>query len=155
MNVPLREGFVLNQPPQPGAPRSVNAEPIAPGIPPSPGPQPPEIEPSPAEKPEIQSIDEWPKRVKILHRKVANDRGELVEEIKLREPRAADINRWGNPCRLSNEGEILMDERKMTYMISALSGLLPQTIELMDTRDWNSVAYRLRPFFLPELEAWL
>jgi hypothetical protein len=154
MNVPLREGFVLNQPPQPGAPRSEYPDPIAPGIPPSPVVAPPEIERSPAEKPEIQSIDEWPKVVKILHRKVANERGELVTEVRFREPRAADINRWGNPCRLSNEGEILMDERKMTYMISALSGLLPLTIELLDTRDWNSLAYRLRPFFLPELEAW-
>jgi len=27
-------------------------------------------------------------------------------------------------------------------------------IEQMDTRDWNSVAYRLRRFFLPDPGAW-
>jgi hypothetical protein len=154
----MREGFV-----QPGAApttrpisNAVEHESTAPGLPPSPGPLPPEIEPSPAEVPQAAPVTEvWPKVCKILHRQIFNERGEPIKQVSLREPRAADINRWGNPCRLSNEGEIIIDERKMTFMISALSGILPQIVEMMDPRDWNSVAYRLRPFFLPELEAWL
>ena len=42
----------------------------------------------------------------------------------------------------------------MTYMIAAPSGVLPPFIEEMDPRDWNSCAYRLRRFFLPDPAAW-
>ena len=38
----------------------------------------------------------------------------------------------------------------MTLMMAALSGILPPFLERMDPRDWNSCAYRLRGFFLPD-----
>jgi hypothetical protein len=52
------------------------------------------------------------------------------------------------------DGEIIIEERKMTYIMGALCGVLPPLLEMMDTRDWNSCAYRLRKFFLPDLRAW-
>ena len=67
--------------------------------------------------------------------------------MSLREPRAGDINRYGNPVRVNQDGDVIIDERKMTYMMAALSGILPPFIEEMDPRDWNSCAYRLRAFF--------
>jgi hypothetical protein len=71
-----------------------------------------------------------------------------------REPTAGDINRYGNPCRIDVTGEVLIDEQKMTRVIASLSGILPPLIDAMDPRDWNSCAYRLRSFFLPEVAAW-
>ena len=74
--------------------------------------------------------------------------------LENREPRAGDINRYGNPIRVNQEGDVIIDERKMSYMIAALSGILPPFIDEMDPRDWNSCAYRLRRFFLPDPAAW-
>jgi hypothetical protein len=52
------------------------------------------------------------------------------------------------------DGEIIIEERKMTYIMGALCGILPPLLEQMDPRDWNSCAYRLRKFFLPDLRGW-
>lgn len=147
MNVnPKREGFVDDQAkPEP--------EIIAPSGGKTRAMPPPEIEPSPAELPPLEQ-DEWPIVVKLLYRPIRNNRGEDIKEVSLREPRAGDINRYGNPIRVNQEGDVIIDERKMTYMIAALSGVLPPFIEEMDPRDWNSCAYRLRRFFLPDPAAW-
>jgi hypothetical protein len=114
---------------------------------------PPELEKSPAELPPLD-LDRWPIKVKLLYKPIKNNRGEEVREVSLREPKASDINRYGNPVRINNDNEIVIDERKMTYMMAALTEILPPMIEQMDPRDWNSVAYRLRRFFLPDLAAW-
>ncbi|TYL87442.1 phage tail assembly protein [Bradyrhizobium cytisi] len=144
MNVnPKREGFVDEQKPEPEiiSPTGKRTMP------------PPEIEPSPAELPPLDQ-DEWPIIVKMLYKPIRNNRGEDIKEVSLREPRAGDINRYGNPIRVNQEGDVIIDERKMTFMIAALSGVLPPFIEEMDPRDWNSCAYRLRRFFLPDPAAW-
>ncbi|UGY12524.1 phage tail assembly protein [Bradyrhizobium septentrionale] len=144
MNVkPRHEGFVDDKPepeiiPPSGTKRAV---------------PPPEIEPSPDEVGPLEQ-DEWPIIVKLIYKPIRNNRGEDVREISLREPRAGDINRYGNPIRVNQDGDVLIDERKMSYMIAALSGVLPPFIEEMDPRDWNSCAYRLRRFFLPDPAAW-
>lgn len=145
MNVnPKKEGFVDDQAKpepeiiQPSGKRSM---------------PPPEIEPSPAELPPLEQ-DEWPIIVKMMYRPIRNNRGEDIREVSLREPRAGDINRYGNPIRVNQEGDVIIDERKMSYMIAALSGILPPFIDEMDPRDWNSCAYRLRRFFLPDPAAW-
>jgi len=115
---------------------------------------PPEIEPSPAEMPPLSAADEWPITVKLLYKSIRNNKNDEIREVVLREPRAGDINRYGNPVRVNQDGDVLIDERKMTYIIAALSDILPPFIETMDPRDWNSVAYRLRRFFLPDPAAW-
>lgn len=104
--------------------------------------------------PPPERIEEWPIRVKLLHKKIRNDRNELIDELVFREPTGGDINRYGNPCRIDYAGEVMIDEQKMTRVISALSGILMPNIEQMHPRDWNSCAYRLRSFFLPDLAAW-
>ena len=93
-------------------------------------------------------------RVKLLHKQVRNNRNEPIDELVFREPTAGDINRYGNPCRIGIDGEVLFDEQKMFRVIAALSGILLPNLEMMDPRDWNSCAYRLRSFFLPEVAAW-
>jgi hypothetical protein len=42
----------------------------------------------------------------------------------------------------------------MTYMIAALADILPPFIEDMHPRDWNTVALKLRNFFLPDPRGW-
>lgn len=145
MNVAVKspEGFVVAEP----ASQLQPAQPARRAVPP------PAIEPSPAELPPLPA-SEWPVTVTLRHKPIRNNAGEEVKQVIMREPRAGDINRYGNPVRVNSDGEIIIEERKMTYMIAALANILPPFIEDMDPRDWNSCAYRIRGFFLPELAAW-
>lgn len=111
------------------------------------------LEPPVAEQP-VEDKDAWPIKVKLMHRPVRNGSGEMLKALTFREPSGGDINRYGNPCHVDQFGEVIINERKMTAMIAALSGILPPFIEMMDPRDWNSCAYRLRSFFLPDPAAW-
>jgi Phage tail assembly chaperone proteins, E, or 41 or 14 len=155
MNIPpKREGFIDDKPVEKPSvvTHTIEAEPQQPQHQPRTMP-PPEIEPSPAEIPE-RFQDEWPLVVPLLNKPIRNTKGELVKELKLREPRAGDINRYGNPVRINQDGDVVWDERKMTYMIAALSDILVPFIEDMSPRDWNTVAMKLRNFFLPDPRAW-
>jgi hypothetical protein len=98
--------------------------------------------------------ESWPITVRLLHKPVRNPKGEYVKELSFREPTGGDINRYGNPCRINADGDVVIDERKMTLVMAALAGILQPHLEAMDPRDWNSCAYRLRGFFLPEAAAW-
>jgi hypothetical protein len=148
-----REGFV-DERPEPQPMKTIDATAQAPEEAKSSRTMPPpEIEASPAELPPMWQ-DEWPLVIKLLNKPIRNNSGALVHELKLREPRAGDINRYGNPVRINQEGDVVWDERKMTYMIAALSDILAPFIEDMHPRDWNTVAMKLRNFFLPDPRAW-
>jgi hypothetical protein len=140
MNKPdKREGFVgkaepFNEP-QPDAGKTIDHEPK------------PEPDPEPFK-------ETWPIKVKLLHKKVRNSQGAMIDEIFFREPTGGDINRYGNPCMVDQYGDVVILDRKMTTMIAVLSGILQPFIEAMDPRDWNSCAYRLRGFFIPDPGAW-
>jgi hypothetical protein len=148
-NARAREGFVEDHPPP--IPPKAAAE--------APQPEkkhatpPPTIEPSPADLPPLAQ-DEWPIKVRLLYKQIRSNSGDKIGEVVMREPKAGDINRYGNPVRVNQDGDVIIDERKMTYMIAALTEILPPFIEEMDPRDWNSCAYRLRRFFLPDPAAW-
>lgn len=144
---PIREGFVADEP-KPVAVAAVAAP--APAIAPSPAAA---AEPAPPPAPEPY-VDKWPIRVKLMHKGIRNDKNETVHELVFREPTGGDINRYGNPVRVDTMGEVIIDERKMSVMMGALSGILSPLLDAMDPRDWNSCAYRLRRFFLPDPEAW-
>jgi Phage tail assembly chaperone proteins, E, or 41 or 14 len=131
MNVkPKKEGFVEDEP--------VDAK--------LPGPAPAEPPPAPTET--------WPIKVKLLYRPIRDNQGAEVRELSFREPTGGDINRYGNPVRINQDGDVVIDERKMTFIMAALTGILSPMLERMDPRDWNSCAYRLRSFFLPDPAAW-
>jgi Phage tail assembly chaperone proteins, E, or 41 or 14 len=99
--------------------------------------------------------DEWPITVKLLHKPIRNGKGEEIDKLTFREPSGSDINRVGNPVRINQEGEIIIDDKRMLVMMANLSGVLSPLLERMDPRDYNSAAYRLRNFFIPDLAAWL
>jgi hypothetical protein len=130
MNVPVaREGFQ-------------RAEPMAPQPAAAPAPEPP--------LPEEEFRETWPIRVKLVHKAILDQNNKELKELLFREPTAGDINRHGNPVRLTDDYEAVIDERKMTLIMANLSGVLSPMLDKMDPRDWNSCAYRLRTFFLPE-----
>ena len=159
---PLREGF------QTAAP-APEIEPSAFKPPSDTAPQAPlpsQLKPeAPAPEPaltEIEQIrkdirelpDKWPVTVQLLYKPIVNADGELVNSLTFREPRAKEINQIGNPVRLLWDNEIIIEERKMTYIMGALSGILPPLLDQLDPRDWHSCALRLRKFFLPDLRGW-
>jgi len=142
----LREGFVESRPVESSAaPQAPVKSDMPKGAPP------PQLEQPPPPLPFV--ADQWPMVVKLWHKPIVNDKGETVSELIFREPRAGDINRYGNPTRVNQDGDVIIDERKMHYVMAALCGILPPLLEAMDPRDWNSCAYKLRGFFLPDLRA--
>ena len=157
---PLREGFVVDPPryeqPQDIAPRDAPPQPPLPSQfkPEQPVPEPPLVEADAVRKDIAANADKWPIVVQLLYKPIRNDKGDLVNSLSFREPRASEINRIGNPTRMLWDGEIVIEERKMSYIMAALCGILPPLLEDMDPRDWNSCALRLRKFFLPDLRAW-
>lgn len=143
MNKPnKREGFINNET------EPVDGQPTGTII----DNQPNEAAAPPAEPPE--PVETWPIKVKLRHKAIRGPRNEMVRELTFREPTGGDINRYGNPCHIDQNGDVIILDRKMTTMIAVLSGILQPFIETMDPRDWNSCAYRLRGFFIPEPEAW-
>jgi len=133
MNEQIREGFV-------------DATPVA-------APEP--VREEVATVKEERRFDTWPVIVKL--RKPINSgdgRGTMLNELTFREPTGRDINNCGNPVRIDSDGEIQVDEKKMTQIMAHLSGVLPPLIQGMHPIDWNSCYYRLRPFFLPDPRSW-
>jgi hypothetical protein len=149
---PVREGFqTTTAPPQPrvaqnggGTGPIIDAKPM-------PAPQPPVEEPQAAPP---APVDQFPITVKLLYRPIRGNNQEELRSLTFREPTGGDINRCGNPCRVNAEGDVIIDEKKMTLIMANLSGVLSPLLDRMDPRDWNSCAYRLRGFFLPDLAAW-
>jgi hypothetical protein len=133
---PIREGFVS---PEPEAPH--------------PAPEKAALSFPPPAATEVEA-DTWPITVKLLHKGTRNNKNEPITELTFREPTGADINRYGNPVRIDQWGDVIIEERKMSMMISSLSGVAPPFIDALDPRDWASCAYRLRGFFLPNPAAW-
>jgi len=139
MNKPVREGFVIDE--TVAKPDDVVVEAKA-------LPEPPAPEPEPV------YVEKWPIKVKLTRKPIRDNTGNEIKELSFRQPTGADINRYGLPVRIDVNGDVLMDERKMTLMMTALTGVMTPFLEQMDPRDWSSCAYRLRNFFLPDPDAW-
>lgn len=92
--------------------------------------------------------------ITITLRKSVVANGDETNELKFREPTAGDIERCGNPVQLdmaSDPPKISFDAKAMTQMMALLAVVPPSTIRQMHTRDWNSAAWQLAGFFLPDL----
>jgi len=154
---PIREGFqnaTGGAPPQTrvvgngggGTGPVIDAQPIPVAVPAI--EEPPQVVPAPP------PVNPFPITVKLLYRPIEGNNREILKQLTFREPTGGDINRCGNPCRIDNDGNVIIDEKKMTLIMANLSGVLSPLLDRMDPRDWNSCAYRLRNFFLPDLAAW-
>lgn len=93
--------------------------------------------------------------LKVTLRKPIQANGEDVSELTFREPTAADIERSGNPVILDVFGgdtpKITFDEKKMSAMISNLAAIPPSSVRMLHPKDWNSIAWSLTNFFMPDL----
>jgi hypothetical protein len=148
MNQPLREGFV--------DPQAKPAAQAAPAALPAPA-APPVVDMTGApvqQAAPAAPVSEWPITIKLRKRPITGNRGEVLNELTFREPTARDIMNCGNPVWITATGEVQFDERKMTAVMAHLSGVLQPLLDSMHPTDWNSCAYRLRRFFLPDPEAW-
>jgi hypothetical protein len=151
MNKPEREGFVKDSP--------VDVDEVKPKVSAKPAPEEtvePDITPE-------EGLPEWPMVIKLLHKPLQKSRTEVLNELTFREPTALDIIRCGgNPCRIEvtevSGGRVIynpiIDDKKMIILMANLCGLLEPQLQKMDPRDYNSCAYRLRSFFLPEQGVW-
>lgn len=82
--------------------------------------------------------------------------GDEVKELTFREPTAADIERVGNPVVVDmlstgDVPKVTFDAKSMTQMMALLATVPPSTIRQMHPRDWNSAAWQLATFFIPDL----
>jgi hypothetical protein len=152
----MREGFVTEGSVATMEPADTRQRrPQARQQPPEAAPPQPEPEPQPEpQQPAEQPLPEWPIVVRLRHKPINGNKRELLEQLTFREPTGADIVRIGNPVFITTAGEIMFDERKMTAMMAQLSGVFPPLLDFMHPQDWNSCAYRLRRFFLPDPEGW-
>ena len=139
----------------------IDATPMPPNLarpePPRPQARPAPLPPVEVEEPQApppKPVDQFPITVRLLYRSIRGNNQEELTSLTFREPTGGDINRCGNPCRVNSDGDVVIDEKKMTLIMANLSGVLVPLLDRMDPRDWNSCAYRLRNFFLPDLAAW-
>jgi hypothetical protein len=88
-------------------------------------------------------------------RKAVIANGDEVTSLSFREPTAGDIERIGNPVNIDflsgDKPKATFDSKMMTQMMATLAGVPPSTIRQMNTRDWNTAAYSLATFFMPEM----
>lgn len=151
MNKPMREGFVDGEP-------VAIEKPIATGN---------QMVEAPAQEPAPEPAlppDMWPMVIKLQHRPVKKTAlGDTVKELTFREPTARDIMKaGGNPCRVEvveiTGTQVIYnyvnDDPKMLKLMALLTGINDGYLGDMDPRDYNSCAYRLRRFFVPEQGIW-
>ena len=93
--------------------------------------------------------------MKIGLRKPIQANGEELKELTFREPTAGDIERCGNPVIMDVFGgetpKITFDEKKMSAMMCQLAAIPPSSIRSMHPKDWNTAAWTLVNFFMPDM----
>jgi hypothetical protein len=78
---------------------------------------------------------------------------EKIKRLEYRKPTAKDIIDNGVPCKLNiSNYEITFDEPKMQAMMAALYSQPPSMLAKLDPRDWLTAAWKIAPFFIPDLE---
>jgi hypothetical protein len=81
--------------------------------------------------------------------------GEPTKTLKLREPTAMDIERFGHPVLIDFTKavpQISFDEKKMTAMLAGLADVTPISIRKLHPKDWSTMAWAVAGFFMPDME---
>jgi hypothetical protein len=82
--------------------------------------------------------------------------GDEINELRFREPTAADIEACGSPVTIDflnqSEPKMIYETKAMFAMMSRLAAVPPSTIKSMRTKDWEYAALALaHRFFIPEI----
>jgi hypothetical protein len=104
--------------------------------------------------PSAQVATAPPDSITVKLRKTVIANGDETMELTFREPTGGDIERCGNPVLIDMAADpprISFDTKSMTQMMATLAIVPPSTIRQMHPRDWETVAWKLAPFFLPDL----
>ena len=109
-----------------------------------------------SQQPETEAkSDNAAQSLTIKLRKAIIANGDEVSSLTFREPTAADIERVGSPVELDFfQGETpktTFNTKIMTQMMAVLAAVPPSTIRQMHPRDWNTAAWSLASFFMPEM----
>lgn len=90
-----------------------------------------------------------------LRKAVHGGDGTDVMELTFREPTGGDIAAAGIPVSIdmlsSEKPQISFVEGSMEAMMARLAAVPPSSIKALHPRDWVSIAWRLAPFFIPDL----
>jgi hypothetical protein len=97
---------------------------------------------------------EWPIKLKLLYKPTRDTKNRIIHELLIRAPTAGDISLCGNPVRLNTQGDVIVDEQKMTLMLARLSDVFPPMIEQLDARDWISCSFFMQRILLPNRRTW-
>jgi Phage tail assembly chaperone proteins, E, or 41 or 14 len=91
----------------------------------------------------------------ISLRRPVSAHGDEIKELKFREPTAGDIEICGNPVNIDfvpgETPKLSFNSKSMSAMMSTLASVPPSTIRQLHTRDWNTAAWNLASFFMPDL----
>jgi Phage tail assembly chaperone proteins, E, or 41 or 14 len=110
---------------------------------------------APLPDPSPSSADVWPVVVKLQHRALRDpSRPDEIRELHLRQPTGGDINAVGCPVIMGEGGRFVVEDKRMHLMIGRLAGILTPILDGIDPRDWQTAAYRLFRFFIPNPAAW-
>lgn len=107
------------------------------------------------EKVEAPKVNGASSPIAIKLRKSVIANGDEVNELTFREPTAADIERVGNPINIDmlsgDMPKITFEAKSMTQMMALLATVPPSTIRQMHPKDWNTAAWSLANFFMPDM----
>jgi hypothetical protein len=111
--------------------------------------------PAPEEAIDFESSPQLDQEANLEHTlsKPIQAHGEELRILRWREPTGADIERAGNPIVIDFFGEkptLTFNEKKMGAMISALCQIPPSSVRQLTAADWNSIAWKLVRFFMPQ-----
>lgn len=102
-------------------------------------------------KPELGRANPQPFTISLRKPVIAN--GEETSVLSFREPTGSDIEAVGNPVNMDfshDPPKVSFDSRAMTQMMARLATVPPSTIRKMHPRDWNTAAWNLAGFFMPD-----
>lgn len=105
-------------------------------------------------KPQVNSSP-FPITVKLQKPVMAH--GDEISELVFREPTGGDIERVGNPVNIDpwsggDRPRMTFDSKSMTQMMGLLALVPPSTIRQLHPQDWNTAAWALANFFMPDLQ---
>jgi hypothetical protein len=102
-----------------------------------------------------KKVNGAPSPIVIALRKSVVANGDEVMSLSFREPTAGDIEVCGNPVNIDvfagETPKVTFDAKAMTAMLARLALVPPSTIRNMHPRDWNTAAWNIASFFMPEL----